>query len=157
MSGVESQISIEEFCIHHWEQMPDSSQGSQRLTPMHRNLGRLFPHFYCLCQGDSPRVEPTEPGLTPHYPTSVSLLKPKWFQQPHVTPVYRYSNTSAGPIVTFRVFFWFLSLFWRERGEEGMRVYKHKILSPLHCHNQLWLPYTTIGQTSQHYNLLFYH
>lgn len=61
-----TQTSIEEFCIHHWKQMPDSSQGSQRLTPMHRNLGRPFPNFCYLGQGDSPHVEPTEPDLTSH-------------------------------------------------------------------------------------------
>lgn len=128
------------------------------LTSMHRNLGRLFSNLYCPCWGDSPLVEPTEPDLTPHYPyLTVSLLKKKSGFEFHVIPVYRYNNTFAGPIVTSQVFFWFPSLWLFER-RELRRIWEwwHKTLCS-HCRSQLWLPHTTIGQSFQHCNILFYH
>ena len=50
MSGFETQLEVEHFCIYHQKQVTGSTQCSQRLTPMYRNPGRLFPNFYCFAK-----------------------------------------------------------------------------------------------------------
>lgn len=139
-------------------QMPD---GSVKLwmTNIHAQkfgetvLKPLLPllRWFTISRTHGARFDSTLP-----LPHSVIVKKKSGFEF-HVIPVYRYNNTFAGPIVTSQVFFWFLSLWLFER-RELRRIWEwwHKTLCS-HCRSQLWLPHTTIGQSFQHCNILFYH
>ena len=68
-------------------------------------------------------------------------LKPSGFNSPMLFML----TDAVMPLLTSQVFlFPVIVVVWGERGEEGMRQSRHKVLCFLPFNNQLWLPQTTL-------------